>query len=134
MNENKTNINWYPGHMAKTKREIKEKINLIDIVFEVIDARIPFSSKNNEIDELIKNKPRILIMTKTDLCDIDMSLKWKDYYESNGYKVVMVDLINNKNINIIYNITNELAKDLNQKRQKKGLKPRKVRILIVQKK
>ena len=126
-----TSINWYPGHMAKTKREIKEKINLIDIVFEVIDARIPFSSKNNEIDELIKNKPRILIMTKTDLCDIDISLKWKDYYESNGYKVVMVDLINNKNINIIYNITNELAKDLNQKRQKKGLKPRKVRILIL---
>lgn len=127
----KTNINWYPGHMAKTKREIKEKIDLIDVVFEVIDARIPFSSKNKEIDELIKNKPRILIMTKTDLCDMDMSLKWKSYYENMGYKVVMVDLINNKNINNIFNITNEMALELNEKRKLKGMKPRKIRILIL---
>ena len=62
-------INWYPGHMAKTKREIKENIDLIDIVYEVIDARIPLSSKNKDVDNLIKNKPRILIMTKYDLCD-----------------------------------------------------------------
>ena len=61
---NKSVINWYPGHMAKTKREIAEKINLIDIVFEVIDARIPYSSKNKDIDNMIKNKPKILIMTK----------------------------------------------------------------------
>ena len=127
----KTSINWYPGHMAKTKREIKEKIDLIDVVFEVIDARIPFSSKNKEIDELIKNKPRILIMTKTDLCDMDMSLKWKSYYENMGYKVVMVDLINNKNINNIFNITNEMALELNEKRKLKGMKPRKIRILIL---
>ena len=128
---NKSVINWYPGHMAKTKREIKEKIDLIDVVFEVIDARIPFSSKNKEIDELIKNKPRILIMTKTDLCDMDMSLKWKSYYENMGYKVVMVDLINNKNINNIFNITNEMALELNEKRKLKGMKPRKIRILIL---
>ena len=127
----KTSINWYPGHMAKTKREIKEKIDLIDVVFEVIDARIPFSSKNKEIDELIKNKPRILIMTKTDLCDMDMSLKWKSYYENMGYKVVMEDLINNKNINNIFNITNEMALELNEKRKLKGMKPRKIRILIL---
>ena len=63
MNENKTNINWYPGHMAKTKREVSEKLDLIDIVFEVIDARIPYSSKNKDIDNMIKNKKRILIMT-----------------------------------------------------------------------
>ena len=127
----KTSINWYPGHMAKTKREIKEKIDLIDVVYEVIDARIPFSSKNKEIDELIKNKPRILIMTKTDLCDMDMSLKWKSYYENMGYKVVMEDLINNKNINNIFNITNEMALELNEKRKLKGMKPRKIRILIL---
>ena len=60
----KTAINWYPGHMAKTKREIKEKINLIDIIYEVIDARMPISSKIKDIDDLIKDKPRILIMTK----------------------------------------------------------------------
>ena len=92
MNENKTNINWYPGHMAKTKREISEKINLIDIVFEVIDSRIPISSKNNEITKMIGNKPRILVMTKSDLCDKEVTLKWKEYYEKESYNVVLVDL------------------------------------------
>ena len=62
-------INWYPGHMAKTRREIKEKIDLIDIIYEVIDARMPLSSKIVDIDNLVKNKPRILIVTKYDICD-----------------------------------------------------------------
>lgn len=131
MNENKTNINWYPGHMAKTKREIKEKIDLIDVVIEVIDARIPYTSKNREIEELTKNKPKIMIMTKSDLCDIDESLKWKKYYENNGYRVIMVDLINNKNVNEIFNITNNIALDLNKKRELKGMKARRLRVLIV---
>ena len=81
-------INWYPGHMAKTKREIKEKLDLIDVVFEVIDARIPKSSKNKDVDELIKNKPRVLIMTKLDLCDEIETKKWISYYEKIGYKVM----------------------------------------------
>lgn len=68
-NENRTNINWYPGHMAKAKRLISEQLNLIDVVYEVIDARMPYSSKIKDIDNIIKNKPRILIMTKVDLCD-----------------------------------------------------------------
>ena len=75
-------INYYPGHMAKTKRLIKEKYDLIDIVYEVIDSRIPYSSKIKDIDELLKNKPRILIMTKKDLCDLKETLKWKKYYEN----------------------------------------------------
>ena len=66
-------INWFPGHMAKTKREISDKLNLIDIVYEVIDARMPISSKIVDIDDLIKNKPRILIVTKYDLCDKDVT-------------------------------------------------------------
>ena len=74
---NKTSINWYPGHMAKTKREISEKLSLIDVVFEVIDARIPMSSKNKDIDTLIKDKPKVLIMTKMDLCDMEKTNKWK---------------------------------------------------------
>ena len=131
MNENKTNINWYPGHMAKTKREIGEKLSLIDIVYEVIDARIPFSSKNNEINNLIKNKPRILVMTKIDLCDRNITNKWKEYYESLGYKVVLVDLINNQNIKELLNITDEISQELNEKRKAKGLKERKTRILIL---
>ena len=74
-----TSINWYPGHMAKTKREIAEKINLIDIVFEVIDARIPRSSKNHEIEKMIQNKPKILVMTKVDLCDEEITMNVLTY-------------------------------------------------------
>ena len=124
----KTSINWYPGHMAKTKREIGEKLSLIDIVYEVIDARIPFSSKNNEINSLIKNKPRVLVMTKIDLCDKNITNEWKKYYESLGYKVVLVDLLNNQNIKELLNITSEISKEINEKRKEKGLKERRTRI------
>ena len=90
-----TSINWYPGHMAKTKREIKEKIDLIDIVFEVVDARIPYSSKNKDIEEMTNSKPRVIIMTKIDLCDMDKTNGWIKYYEDMGYKVLLVSLNNN---------------------------------------
>ena len=126
-----TSINWYPGHMAKTKREISEKINLIDIVLEVIDARIPMSSKNKEIDTLTKNKPKILIMTKKDLCDENMTNQWVRYYEKAGYQVLLIDLLHDKNLNSIFNQINQLALEINQKRQAKGLKPRRIRILIL---
>ena len=127
---NKTNINWFPGHMAKAKREIKEKIDLIDIVFEVIDARIPKSSKNNDIEDIIKNKPRILIMTKSDLCDESITLEWKKYYESKGYKVVLLDLLHD-NVNEIFSVVNELMESINSKRISKGLKPRRIRSLVL---
>lgn len=129
-NENKANINWFPGHMAKAKREIKEKIDLIDIVFEVIDARIPKSSKNNDIEDIIKNKPRILIMTKSDLCDKCITLEWKKYYESKGYRVVLLDLLHD-NVNEIFSVVNELMESINSKRLSKGLKPRRVRSLVL---
>ena len=131
MNENKTNINWYPGHMAKTKREIREKINLIDIIYEVIDARMPISSKIKDIDDLIKDKPRILIMTKYDLCDKKETDKFISYYESLGYKVVSVDLANNKNVKKILELSDSVSKELNEKRKSKGLKPRNLRALII---
>jgi len=131
MNENKTNINWYPGHMAKTKREIKEKLDLIDIVYEVVDSRMPYSSKIKDLDDVVKNKPRILIMTKLDLCDFEETKKWIDYYESLGYKVIALDLINKPNLQKIYNETNKLLLSLNQKRKEKGLKERKIRALIL---
>ena len=127
----KSNINWYPGHMAKTKRQIKENISLIDIVYELIDARIPYSSKNKDVDEMIKNKPRILIMTKMDMCDLEETNKWKKYYEDKGYKVVLVDLLNNKNIKEIFNITEDIIKKENIKRREKGLKERKGRVLVL---
>lgn len=131
MNENKVNINWYPGHMARTKREIKEKIDLIDVVFEIIDSRIPDSSKNREIEEMIKNKPRVLVMTKMDLCDMEVSSKWMNYYQNKGYNVVMVDLLNNKNVDKIFEVTNKFANEINEKRSMKGLKPRRVRVLVL---
>jgi len=127
----KTSINWYPGHMAKTKRLIKEKIDLVDIVYEVIDSRIPKSSKIKDIDDIIKNKKRILIMTKMDLCDLEKTNKWVKYYEEKGYKVILVDLISGKNVNKIIEETNKLMFEMNQKREQKGLKTRKIRALVV---
>ena len=124
-------INWYPGHMAKTKRQIKENIDLIDIVYEVIDARIPKSSKNKDIDSMIKNKPRILIMTKYDLCDEEQTKKWKEYYEKEGYKVVLVDLLTKPNLQKVFDETTKLLQELNEKRKAKGLKERKARAIIL---
>lgn len=126
----KTNINWYPGHMAKTKREISEKINLIDIVFEVVDARMPLSSKIADIDDLIKDKPRVLIMTKYDLCDKEETNKIGNYYKDLGYHVVMCDLMNG-NTNELLNISKSIMNDINKDRVSKGMKERSARILIV---
>lgn len=130
-NENKTNINWYPGHMAKTKREIGEKLNLIDVVYEVVDARMPLSSKIVDIDELIKDKPRILVMTKYDLCDKTETDKIIKYYEELGYKVVAVDLMSGLNVKKILDYTKEIMDIENKKRESKGMKPRAARALIV---
>ena len=130
MNENKTNINWFPGHMAKTKRLIREKINLIDIVYEVIDARMPLSSKIVDIDDLISNKPRVLVVTKYDLCDKVETDKILNYYKEKGYHVIALDLING-NCNNLINLTKDIMKDINNSRLEKDLKERKARVLIV---
>lgn len=128
---NKTVINWYPGHMAKAKREISEKLNLIDIVLEVVDARMPLSSKIVDIDDLIKDKPRVLVMTKYDLCDEVETNKIVEYYKSLGYKVVCVDLMSGKNVNKIIDYAKEIMIDVNKKRSEKGMMPRSGRALIV---
>ena len=130
MNE-KTNINFFPGHMNKARKEIEEKIKLIDIVYEVVDARMPSSSRIKDIDDLIKNKPKIMIMTKRDLCDLDKTNKWISYYESLGYKVFLTDLINDKNVNKLFSLTDEVLEDLNSKRIEKGMEVRKYRALIM---
>ena len=130
MNE-KTNINWYPGHMAKTKRLISENINLIDVVYEVIDARMPYSSKIKDIDTFIKDKKKILIMTKIDLCDMDETDKWVKYYENLGYVVIGLNLESNNKIDNLINMTNEIMKEENEKRISKGMKQRKTRVLVV---
>ena len=130
MNE-KTNINYYPGHMAKTKRQILENINLIDIVYEVVDARIPLSSKIKDIDDIIKNKPKILIMTKKDLCNMDETNKWISYYQKLGYKVLCLDLKDNKDYKKIINATKEVTRNIQDKRKEKGLKLKEIKALVI---
>ncbi len=129
--QNSTNINWYPGHMAKTKRMIKEKYALIDVVYELVDARIPFSSKIKDLYDIVGNKPKILIMTKKDLCDLKYTNSWIKYYENLGYKVLLVDLNKSDDINLIYEATFELMKDTYEKRKNKGLKNEEVHALVV---
>ncbi len=129
--QNSTNINWFPGHMAKTKREITEKLNLIDIVYEVIDARMPKSSKIVDIDNLIRNKPRILIITKYDLCDKEETNKWIEKYQKEGYYVVPLDLMSGGNVKEVIDISKKVLEAENRKRIEKGMKPRSIRALII---
>lgn len=134
MSENKekvfsnTVINWYPGHMAKAKRELKENMKLIDIVYEVIDARMPISSKIVDIDEIINDKPKILVVSKYDMCDKKETDKLLEYYKN--YLLVKCDLLNG-NIKELLNKTKEIAKSINDERAKKGLKPRKARVVVI---
>ncbi len=130
-NENKTNINWYPGHMAKTKRQITENINLIDVVYEVVDARMPYSSKVRDIDNYIQGKPRIIVMTKMDLCDKKETTKFITYYEEKGYRVFPVDLEKKKNLNDLVDLTLKYMEAEMQKRLEKGMNKRKIRVLVV---
>lgn len=129
--QNQTNINWFPGHMAKTKREISEKLNLIDIVYEVIDARMPMASKIVDIDDLIKDKTRILVVTKYDLCDKSETDKILKMYTEKEYKVLPVDLMNGSGVSTLINMTKEIMKDINKGRIAKGMKERAARVLIV---
>lgn len=128
---NKSVINWYPGHMAKTKRLINDELKNIDIVYEVIDARIPYSSKIKDIDNLIKDKKRILIMTKKDLCDLSMTNKWVKYYEEKGYIVILVDLKDGNDYKKIIECTRKLTKSIQEKRISKGLNEKEIRALVI---
>ena len=135
MNEEKslpsTCINWFPGHMQKTKRQISELLPLIDVVYELIDSRIPYSSKIVDIENTIKNKPRILIMTKYDLCDKNITDKWVKYYEEKGYKVVKANLNTTDSIKNIIDITNNNMNEVNLKRTDKGMKEKQIKALVV---
>ena len=129
---NKIGINWYPGHMAKTKRLISEKLDLIDIVIEVIDARIPYSSRIRDLDNLVKNKPRLIVMTKYDLCDKKETDKWVNKYQNDGYKVLTLDLTLNSNIDkLISKEIDEIMIEINAKRSAKGLSKNRPKVLIV---
>ncbi len=129
MNENKTNINWYPGHMAKTKREIREKLDLIDIVYEVIDARMPISSRLEDVNDITKNKKKIIILTKYDLCDKSETDKIINSYKNNSI-VIPLDLLKG-DVSIVINETVKLMKEENDKRKLKGMQERPARVAII---
>jgi len=85
------NIQWFPGHMAKTKKILTENLKLVDIVLELLDARIPASSKNPEIDNIVKNKPRLILLNKSDLADENVSKEWRKWYNEQGHSCIFVD-------------------------------------------
>ena len=130
-NENKTNINWYPGHMAKTKRQIKERIDLVDVVIHVVDSRIPKSSFIKDINEFTKNKENILLFSKYDLCDKEETNKWKKYYEELGYTVILSELNDNSVKGKVIEAVNKLMEKVNLKRKEKGLLPKKAKVMVV---
>jgi len=125
MNE-KTNINWFPGHMAKTKRQLLEQASLVDIVYEVIDSRMPISSRVEEMNDIIKDKPKIIIATKYDLCDKSVT----DKILENEDHVIKINLQNDDIYGII-STTNELMEDINNKRLEKGLNKRSARVMVI---
>ncbi len=131
MNENKTNINWYPGHMAKTKKQIIEDLKLIDIVVEIIDARIPISSRNPDIEELIRNKKRLIILNKFDLADDLENKKWVKYFEKNNEPAVLVNSNTGEGINQTIKKIEELYYEIQQKFENKGRVGKSIRVMIL---
>ena len=128
---NKTVINWYPGHMAKTKREIGEMLKLIDVVLYVVDARIPYSSSSLGLDDMIKNKSKIMVLSKYDLCDKDETKKWINSFESEGWEIIPANLKDGNDFKkIILSIEKNMVV-VNEKRNAKGLKNAKAKVLVL---
>ena len=124
-------IQWFPGHMAKAKREIADKIKLIDIVVELVDARAPYSSKNPLFNSVVNNKPRLIVMTKEDLADDKLTQKWIDFYKSKGYYAMSVNLKQFNEYKKIIQVCKEILKDKMAREAKKGLKPRAMRAMVL---
>lgn len=129
--ENSQNIQWFPGHMAKTKRKIKEQLKLVDAVAEITDARIPVSSRNPDIPELIGDKPHIIVLNKCDMADKAETAKWIDIYKKSGISAVAADCKSGKGINEFKNCVLSLLSDKITKNKEKGMAGKSVRIMIV---
>lgn len=124
-------IQWFPGHMTRAKRQIQEKLKLIDIVIELLDARVPISSRNPMIDEILSGKPRLIILNKSDLADPRMNEQWKQYFEHEGHTCAIVDSNTGTGINQISVLTKEILKEKIDRQIAKGMRPRPARSLIV---
>lgn len=123
-------IQWYPGHMAKAKRILKKDLNLVDLVVEVLDARIPLSSRNPDLDRLLSKKERVIALNKVDLADKEISKKWVKYFMEK-YQVVEINSLTGKGIKSLLNIIAKLGKDINKKVLEKGRNKRDIRIMII---
>ena len=124
-------INWYPGHMTKAVREMEQNIKLIDIVIELLDARVPFSSRNPVIDKLAANKYRLMLHNKSDLADATVTKKWEEYYKEKGIRVIALDSRVSKNARGITPVVTEICKEKIERDRRKGLLKRPVKAMIV---
>lgn len=128
---NKININWYPGHMAKTRREIVEDLKIIDIVIELLDARIPISSQNPDIAEIIKEKKKIIVLNKCDLADEDENKRWLSYFENKNITAVLVDSNTGKGIDNVIKKIEKIMEEEKEKQVEKGRIGKKIRAMIL---
>ncbi|TVP87931.1 MAG: ribosome biogenesis GTPase YlqF [Alkalicoccus sp.] len=124
-------IQWYPGHMAKARRQVQEKLSQIDVVIEIVDARTPLSSRNPMIEELVEQKPRLVLLNKADLADPEMTKRWLKYFETEFSKSLVIDAQRGKGMNKIPEAVRSLAAPLLEKWQRKGINPRALRTLIL---
>ena len=122
---------WYPGHMTKAKRQMQEDIKLVDLVIELVDARIPMSSRNPDIDELGKNKARLILLNKADLADKQANQAWTEYFEKKGYTVVRMDARSKAQIKPVNNAILEACKEKIERDRRRGIKNRPVRAMVV---
>lgn len=122
---------WYPGHMTKAKRAMQEDIKLIDVIIELVDSRVPFSSKNPDIDTLANGKSRILLMNKYDLADKAVSDKWIKYYEEKGYFVATVNSKNGRGVKAVNDVIQKACKEKIERDRKRGILNRPIRAMIV---
>lgn len=122
---------WYPGHMTKAKRMMQENIKLIDLVIELVDARIPMSSRNSDIDELGKNKARLILLNKSDLAEDRQTDAWAEYFRGKGYSVVKVNSKKGGGIKSIQGVIQEACKEKIERDRKRGILNRPVRAMVV---
>ncbi|MBQ6022975.1 MAG: ribosome biogenesis GTPase YlqF [Clostridia bacterium] len=125
------NINWFPGHMAKTRRQIKESLKLVDAVVELRDARIPVSSTNPELNELIGNKPKIILLNKADLADEAATRRWLAYYKAQGVPAVPADARSGKGLGQLRAVINEVLADKIKSNAEKGMAGKALRLMVV---
>ena len=128
---NKSVINWYPGHMAKTKKQIIEDLKLIDIVIEILDARVPLASQNPDIEEIIKDKKKIIVLNKADLADNNITKKWVEFYENKGIKAIAVESNNSKGIKDVIDSIKLEYETIKEKYSKKGRIGKAIRVMVV---